>query len=289
MSTSVRFSRLQAAITPSKSEVDAAFGRALAVCGSLNREFYPETSLTNERFKVVGSMATRTAIKPASDIDVIFHISLSTWYQYETHANNGQSALLQRVRAILLQTYPRSEIKGDGPVVNVQFTSGAWVEVVPALNWDSDYWVPQTRNGGSWETADYDPEHDMVVNSDTITKGQTSRLIRMVKMWKRSCSVPIRAFHINILAVRFLEQWPHVGKDAHWDDWMFRDFLEFILDKAGSVGKDAEGHLTCFGDAWKSKAQTAHSRAEVACDYESSSGHASAVVMWELIFGVNLG
>ncbi|UKJ63709.1 nucleotidyltransferase [Cellulosimicrobium cellulans] len=288
-STETRFKQLQQAITPSQDEVNAAFGRVVAVGTALNSEFYPMTEFDTGRLDIVGSAATKTAIKPASDIDFVFKIPATVWLQYEGYSGNGQSALLQRVRARLLKTYPRTEIRGDGPVVKVQFTSGSWVEVVPGYPWKGDYFVPQTRNGGSWALANYRAEFGMIVASDVATKGQTSRLIRMAKAWKRECSVPLKSIHLNLLVVRFLESWKHSGKSPHWDDWMMRDFLSYSIDQADSFLTDAEGHVIFIGSPWKSRAETAYSRAVRACDFEAADQGASASALWSLIFGVNLG
>jgi hypothetical protein len=60
----------------------------------------------------------------------------------------GQSALLQEVKSVLTETYPNSDMSGDGQVVVVRF--GTYnVEVVPAFALTNGrYWICHTNDGG---------------------------------------------------------------------------------------------------------------------------------------------
>ena len=46
---------------------------------------------------------------------------------------NPQSRLLQVVKKAILESYPRSDVKGDGQVVVIKFSDGMKFEVLPAL------------------------------------------------------------------------------------------------------------------------------------------------------------
>ena len=58
--------------------------------------------------------------------------------RYDALKGNVQSRLLQALKNAIMQTYPRSDIRGDGHVVVIDFTDGIRFEVLPAfrlLDW----------------------------------------------------------------------------------------------------------------------------------------------------------
>lgn len=242
--------------------------------------------------QIIGSVAKETAVLPVGDVDVLFNIPSATWLQYQNYAGNGQSALLQKVRARLLETYPSSDIRGDGPVVKVLFQSGHYVEIVPGFKSSSAQalFVPQTANGGQWARADYDAELASLRVSDAASKGQTRRLIKMMKMWQLTCAVPIKSLALELRATYFLSSWEYKGKGETYDDFMVRDFLAELIAKANARGKipgiDEECH---YGDAWLSKANTAHANAITACSFELTNDNTTACYMWRKIFGEKFG
>lgn len=242
--------------------------------------------------QIIGSVAKETAVLPVGDVDVLFKIPAASWLQYQNHAGNGQSALLQKVRARLLETYPSSDVRGDGPVVKVLFQSGHYVEVVPGFKSSSAQalFVPQTTSGGKWARADYAAELASLRASDAASNGQTRRLIKMLKMWQSSCAVPIKSLALELRATYFLSAWKHNGQGASYDDYMVRDFFAELITKANGRGKipgiDEECH---YGDAWLSKAKTAHANAISACSYELSNDNTTACYLWRKIFGEKFG
>jgi hypothetical protein len=103
--------------------------------------------------------------------------------------------------------------------VKIPFLSFA-VELVPAFKLDTGkYYIPITTNGGSYKTFDPDAESDYVKNSNTTTNENTRELIRMMKCWQSYCSVPLKSFYFEILAVEFLKQWSYAGKSRTYYDW----------------------------------------------------------------------
>ena len=88
--------------------------------GCLNREFWGGEGYHT---LYVGSYGRGTAIH-LSDIDIIYEIPYSTYCQYDGYFGNGQSALLQKVKETLHLTYPFTRMKGDGQVVDVDFSDG---------------------------------------------------------------------------------------------------------------------------------------------------------------------
>src|SRR3954466_14575745 len=86
----------------------------------LNTDFW-NTESEDAHSLYVGSYGRDTAAKGVSDLDVAFRLPYEVWEKYNAYQTNGQSALLQAVRASLLKTYTYSEIGGDGQVVVLPF------------------------------------------------------------------------------------------------------------------------------------------------------------------------
>ena len=89
----------------------------------LNTDFWSTTSETSHSL-YVGSYGRNTATQGFSDLDMIFQLPYSVYQQYNNHAGNGQSALLQAVRQSIQKTYSTTNIGADGQVVQVPFTDG---------------------------------------------------------------------------------------------------------------------------------------------------------------------
>jgi hypothetical protein len=116
----------------------------------LNKDFRDLESDTLYR-RQIGSYGRCTAIHGISDLDMAFELPWELYEKYRNYQNNGPSQLLQAVRESLKKRYPRTEIKGDGQVVVINF-AGFVVEVLPAfVDKDSGgYRFPDANNGGSW-------------------------------------------------------------------------------------------------------------------------------------------
>ena len=106
--------------------------RYKAITRRLNTDFWNTTSDISHSL-YVGSYGRNTAIQGFSDLDMVFELPSSLYFQYDKHTGNGQSALLQAVRNSMQKTYKTSSIGGDGQVVVVNFKDGITFEVVPVF------------------------------------------------------------------------------------------------------------------------------------------------------------
>ena len=67
---------------------------------------------------------------------------------------------------------------------------------------------------------------------------------------------------------------------------MVRDFFGHLVGKANShLTVPGTGEIMWIGDAWKSRAESAQSRASKACQYEADNMPYSAGDEWQKIFG----
>jgi len=286
MSVSDRFTTFLSNISLTVDQKTRGAERKDAVVKALNAHYWGSTSNTaNSTY--VGSWGKFTRMRPPRDVDVLFTLPASVYNRFQLRSGNKQSQLLQEVKNVLSNTFDRTAIRGDGPVVIVPFTAYS-VEVIPAFSATAGgHLVCFTDGGGHYERADYAAEAASIKNSNDTTKN-TRDLVRMMKRWQGYCSVPIKSFYLELLAVEFLGSWAHRGKSATWYDYMVRDFLEFMIGKAdGYLFAPGTYALLALGSGWKSKAESALARAKKACDYEPSYA-GLAGDEWQKIFGTDI-
>ncbi len=205
--------------------------RYRSITRRLNADFWNTTSDTSHSL-YVGSYGRNTAIKGFSDLDMVFELPSDLYFQYDKHAGNGQSALLQAVRASMQKTYPTTSIGGDGQVVVVSFQDGITFEVVPVFtNKAGSYTYPDSNNGGSWKTTNPRPEIEAIRNRNVACNGNLVALCRMSRTWKRKWDVPIGGLLIDTLAYQFIDGWQYKDKSYLYYDYMCRDFFKWMSEQ----------------------------------------------------------
>lgn len=111
---------------------------------AINIEFWNTNSeIAHSRY--VGSYGRGTAVS-TSDLDVLMELPNNEYDHFTSLTGNGQSRLLQAVKDSILETYPTTDVKGDGQVVIVKFSDGMKFEILPTFrkidwfgNWDGTY------------------------------------------------------------------------------------------------------------------------------------------------------
>jgi hypothetical protein len=260
------------------------------VTSCLNMFYYGSNS-DSSNIILIGSWGKWTRVRPPRDIDLLFTLPYSTYTRFQARVGNIQSQVLQEVRAALTAKYSDTNVKGDGPVVLVPFATYK-VEVLPAIKLtNGQYWVCDTKAGGKYILSD--PLADMrnLNASDNLTKGNTRHLIRMMKCWQSYCSVPLKSFHIELLAIDFLRIWSSAGNTSFYYDWMVRDFFKYLITQGsgyGYVTAPGTGETLWLGNTWKSRAESAYQRAQKACEYEAGKYRFLAGDEWQKIFGTQI-
>ncbi|WP_225952693.1 hypothetical protein [Mycobacterium sp. OAS707] len=231
------FRAFDKAIAVDEESVDRGIGRIVECARAMNAKYYSEGTSVTDTVTELGSLAKKTGIRPLADVDVLFRMPPGTYSRFNDYTGNGQSALLQEVREVLRQRYPRTEIRGDGPVVVVSFSDQPAVEVVPGvLVADgsnilyAEAWVPVTRDGGEWERADYGAELGALDAADGPLGGQLRRLIRYMKAWRRHCDTELKSIVLELMAVDFAKTWSDERSSFTFDDWLVRDFLRYMVN-----------------------------------------------------------
>lgn len=250
----------------------------------LNRHYYGHSSETLNG-TLIGSWGKDTRVRPPRDADIMFMLPVEVYYRFQTRAGNRQSQLLQEVKGVLAATYSRTEMRGDGQVVIVPFTTP--IEVVPAFACqDGSTIVCDANLGGRYITSTSAAEIENLNRWDMFYHGNVRNLIRMAKQWQRHTSVPLKSFILERLAVEFSQSWPYSHRDVFWYDWMARDFFAYLLGRAGGqIVMPETNDIIPLGTDWLSRAQSAHARAIKACDYEHQNNQGLAGDEWQKIFG----
>lgn len=287
-----RFKTFQDNLALTSNHVTDGETKYKGVVSRLNAAYWGHNSEITNSF-LVGSWAKGTQVRPPRDVDLYFLLPIKVYKRFEGYAAgvNKQSALLQEVKSKLLASYPTTSIKGDGPVVLAGFTSYN-VEIVPAFVYNNDehsYYVCDTKSGGSYKKTMPLYEVDAVNAADGRNSHNVRRLIRMLKAWQTSCSVPIKSFYLELLAIEFLDKCEWRNNDYYYYDWISRDFFKWMITKANThLWTPGTYELLWLGEAWKSRAESAYARAIKACNFERANDMANAGDEWQKIYGFDI-
>lgn len=262
-------------LTPNQQE--DAKTKYTGVIETLHPEYY-DTKYNGSTKLLFGSYKTKTNIRPMSpdqDVDVIFKIPKETYDKFKAYESNGPSALLQEIKNILADSYTTSEKpRGWGKVVLVTFADNTHnVEVLPAYEEeDGTFTIPNTEDGGSWESFDPRDQVKRFQDSNSATDGLTADLTRMLKRWLFNLTtIDYRPYQLIEDVITFLED--NYTEGAEYSDYpaVVKDFFTFLSEN-------------CDGSIL-SHVQTALNRATKALDYEAKDELKNASEEWRKIFG----
>lgn len=280
-----RFKSLQVNLAPTPAVIDDANKKLAGVISSLNRFYRNENTISHHI--LAGSWGKNTVVHPPTDVDVCFILPNEVFHQFASRSGNQQSQLLQHVKSVLESTYPQTAMRGDGQVVVVDFNS-ITIEVVPSfVRRERGLITCDTHDGGSWKLVDPLAEAVLLDHSDKALRGNHRKIARILKQWKRHCNVDIKSFHIEQLVGEALPKLSWGSNDEFWFDWIIRDVLRYMITRSGGGFYMPGGfnEWVSLGDAWCTKAEIAHARAQAACRYEHDNMNLSAGNEWQKIFG----
>ncbi len=258
----------------------------------LNTDYWATTSDISHSL-YVGSYGRNTATKAISDVDMIMQLPYSTYEQYNNYKGNGQSALLQAVKASVEKTYATTSIRADGQVILIPFNDGITFELVPAfLNKDDSYTFPDANNGGAWRTTNPRPEIEAIRTRNASCNYNLVPLCRMMRAWKREWGVPIGGLLIDTLAYQFIESYQYRDKSYLYYDWMCRDFFKWMAEQDESKEywrAPGSGQYVWDKGLFRYKAKRCYNLSLEAIDHEMATPKRewSAKQKWREIFGTD--
>lgn len=235
----------------------------------------------------VGSFGRRTAIDGISDLDMVFELSKADYDRIDARAGNGQSALLQEVKASLLATFPKTDVVGDGPVVVVPLKHHHF-EVLPAfLQDDGSYVYGDTKNGGSWKSTNPRAEKVAFDKLDIDSNGNARSIAKMLRAWKNQHGVPMSGWLIDSLVADFFSS-NNEWAGATLDDYpsLLIELFDYLAEFDGDspVFAPGSGAVVPVDGNFSAKASKALKKCREALD---SDELIEKCKKWKSVFGVD--
>lgn len=254
----------------------------------INIDYYSSYSETDHSF-YVGSYGRGTEIW-ISDIDQLVVLPYSTYKKFDSYQANGQSALLQEVKNVLLKTYSSSEVSGDGQVIVIDFSDGNRFEVLPAfLCDDGSYVYPNSNSGGSWKSTNPKPEIKAMNDLNVATNKNLKRLCRMTRAWIETNSIrSISGYLIDTLAYKFISSWQNRDKSYLYYDFMSRDFFKFLYEQDETQSfwlAPGSSRKVEKNSSFSYVARVAYNKSLAAIEYYDNGFKYSAWQKWREIYG----
>lgn len=255
------------------------------ITARLNLDFWDTDSDTVHSLQI-GSYGRRTAIDGVSDLDMVFELPIENFDRYKKLQGNGPSAMLQEVRESLLKRYPKSDVRADGQVVGI-FFSTYHVEVLPAfLDENGDYIHGDTNNGGSWKTTKPRPEIEAVRVLDNDTNGNLKDVCRMLRAWRNHVGAGIGGLLIDTFAYNFFVERDY--KEATYNDYpkLFVSLFDYLADlpEQDYWMAPGSGQRVKCNTKFQTKARRAAIRCQEAIDQDDENNKAK---IWRKVFGKN--
>lgn len=256
--------------TPTSGEFDAARRHRAMIEARLDAELG-----LREMFET-GSLKHGTGVWTYSDADFIASL--------KGVRPNSPWTMLNNVKEALQSRYKSTTIVIRRPAVVCRF-SDADVEIVPAYETTSGYWIANPSDG--WMTT-HPKDHNQYVNDvNKKHNGAVKRLARQVKVWKYRRNVPVSSCYLEMRTTKHMD-----GETSYLPLWDLYLALKKMYDADLAAMNDPTGLSSRFGacsseskrlDAM-SKLDSAVSRARKAKDYAVDGDEERAIAQLRLLF-----
>lgn len=240
--------------------------------------------LTVQDSFVTGSYRRHTMIGPLKEADVDVFVVLSPEY----YAAGGYATLLDKVRKVLLETYPTTpKISRNGQAVTITFTDFV-VDVVPGFaRQGGGYLIPSTTEK-RWVPTNPKTHEIFMAKANTAHQGDLVPLIKMIKRWNRRAGRSMRSFYLELLVEKVLRG-VTISTFSSGCRYVFdkgREAVKYkIADPSVLNPQQVGGLLTgTVADAVR-RFETAHTRARKAEDFANRGHVEEAVAEWRKVFG----
>lgn len=220
------FKDFETSLRTSDEHVQSINKRVKKITKAINTSYWDNESDTQHSM-LVGSYGRGTAID-ISDVDLLVELPASQKERFSNYLSNGQSALLNDIKAKLKQEYPTSNIKADGQIVSIKFSDGIGFEILPAFPLYDGYEYPDTNNGGRWKTTNPELDQKNLKLRNKEFDGSLKRFARMLRAWKDKNNVSLSGIAIDALVYNFFSTWKNDQTSYSYFDWLSRDFFEWL-------------------------------------------------------------
>ncbi|MCI2170034.1 nucleotide-binding domain-containing protein [Schleiferilactobacillus perolens] len=236
-----KFQKFIKSISESKDQADDFLKTLNAIDSKVDSHYYQdETGYGNKHVIKVGSVGRKTNISATSDYDVLCVLPDSVKERFSTHSH-GQSDLLQEVKNVLLERFPKTKIRGDGQVVVVEMNKGK-IELVPAFSrTDNRYDYPDTHNGGSWQQTNPHAEISQAKLDDAETNGKFTDIAKIIRSWKDNQGIVLKGIIIDSILDK-----------CYTSDFLLKaktDYVEHLISFFHSAGNQISSVVSALGSA----------------------------------------
>jgi hypothetical protein len=240
--------------------------------------------LTVKESFVTGSYKRHTMISPLKEADVDIFIVLDPTY----YSAGGHGALLDLVRRVLLETYPKTpRISRNGQAVTITFTDFI-VDVVPGFyRTGGGYLIPSTTEK-RWIPTDPKVHETFISTANASHGGDLVPLIKMIKAWNRQISRAFRSFYLELLVEKALKG-VTISDFPSGCRYVFdkgRETIRYTIADPAGLGSDVRGlaGVASAADAI-SRFETAFGRASKAETFAAAGRIPDSVAEWRKVFG----
>lgn len=203
--------------------------RVAEITKKINKKYYNSDDDHDHRL-FVGSVGRHTATNKVSDYDILYILPWDIYHRFDKHSGNGQSDLLQEVKECIKESYPKTQIRADGQVIDVTFNDGL-IEVAPGFeNDDCSFQYPDTNDGGKWRTTNPRPEKQKCTDNNNATSGTFRDCCRMIRGWKNHNGFVFSGLLIDTLIDKFYVNNNDTLEDNSYSNYPFilKEIFEFL-------------------------------------------------------------
>ncbi len=273
-------------IEPSEKQKESISSSHLKMRGILenSKEIHVvETFLT-------GSYARQTMIRPLRDVDYFVKV------HYTYHKNDSPIQILRKITRILQKAYPYSRISIRPPCVTIRFAF-CHFEIVPAIGIEGNeelFKIP-ANNGRGWQYTYPKIPDKWMIQENKVAGGLFKPTIKMIKRWRDIHKVPLRSFHLEMLARMAFNSYKI--ENFVQGVWAFLKNTTYLLNyNQYTPFIEEPGRKNVYVDKYlfddrlklafvKKKLYFAHRHAEKSFDYMSKGRTRSAERLWRNILG----
>jgi len=233
---------------------------------------------------LTGSYSRATMIAPLNEADIDVFVVLDSSY----FESDGQANLLDKVRRVLIKTYPQTpKISRNGQAVTVTF-SDFIVDVVPAFNRKGGGYLIPNSVTKEWVSTNPKTHVELMNNQNGRHDDDLVPLVKMIKGWNRDINHAFVSFYLELITIEILH-------NATITD--FSSGMRFFLDKGRERIKTKVNDPVPFGgqinglrnartvDDAVNRFTTAYNRARLAEQYATDGRVQPAIEEWSKIFG----
>jgi hypothetical protein len=214
-----------------------------------------------------------------ADVDVVIILSPAYYEKYTA------TALLDRVRTVLLKSYQTPKISRSGQAVTITF-SDFKVDVVVGYNRTGGGYLIANSNTNNYLSTDPKKHVEQWSASNSAQDGMLVPLMKMIKGWNRENGDLLRSFHLEAM-VRAVYEGGKVGNYPGAVTMFFdlaKNYLD-VSDPAGYGGNVGSYLSATNREGVVSRFSSAHTRATDATDYAEKGSVEKAYERWALVFG----